>query len=156
MNQTQTVTRLDDILELGEPMRTNALKQWIYEGDHDYVHDGRVLIKTADGSTITFPFNGKPFVVPPQGRRVSRRVAVELLRMLGKNGYLRNRDIQSGFTRGQWARLKKEDKEYYKARGIEKLEFITTYLTHVPDEDAAPIPLSDAAGSDAIEGEDAE
>lgn len=122
--------RLDDILfHMEEPERTRYLRLWV---DADHFGDGRVLIKPASGKPMVVRLHGQEFAFTAQGRRLPRRLAIELLLNFGEQGLYRGRDQATGFTRLQWTTLKPEVKALYDP---EKLYFLEDYLTHVPDGD---------------------
>ena len=120
--------RLDDILfHMEEPDRTQYLRLWV---DADHFGDGRVLIKPASGKPMVVRLHGQEITFTAQGRRVPRKLAIDLLLNFGEQGLYRGRDQATGFTRLQWTTLKPEVKALYNP---EKLYFLEDYLTHVPD-----------------------
>lgn len=131
----ETPIRLDDILELPEPEQTRAIRAWIEEGDQtiDDPYGGKVLIKTVDDKPVTIRHRGQEYKFTPAGKRLPRRVALDLLLAFGKNGYMRGRDQATGMTRAEWVALRPSEREIYQAAGIKEPQFIETYLTHIPD-----------------------
>lgn len=122
--------RLDDILfHMEEPERTWYLRQWV---DADHFGDGRVLIKPASGKPMVVRLHGQEIAFTAQGRRVPRKLAIDLLLNFGEQGLYRGRDQATGFTRLQWTTLKPEVKALYDP---EKLYFLEDYLTHAVDHE---------------------
>jgi hypothetical protein len=130
---TEKLQKLDDILEMQQPDQRDRLTEWVEEGLLDEKNGGKVLLVPSDGRPMTISYDGRPFNFNASGRRVPRRVAIEMLRCFGKNGINQGRDVSSGFTRAEWVRLKPQDREMYSALGIENPSFVSQYLTHVPD-----------------------
>ncbi len=133
---SMTYRKLDWILRLPEPEKTKQLREWL-EQDHE--GDGRVLLKTASGKPMVVRYRGQVLDFNAQGRRVPRRIAIDLLILFGERGIYRGRDQATGFTREAWARLSDEEKRLYDEKQI---RFLDDYLTHVPDgegpEEAPP------------------
>jgi len=132
--------KLDHILRLPEPERTHRLREWIEE---EHEGDGRVLIRSASGKPMTVRYRGQVLDFNQQGRRVPRRVAIDLLLLFGENGLHRGRDQATGFTPEQWVNLRPEYKRLFDEKQI---RFLEDYLTHVPDgegaeEETAPEPV---------------
>jgi hypothetical protein len=118
--------RLDDILfRSEEPERTQLLRAWV---DADHLGDGRVRIAPASGKPLVIRYQGREWTFGPEGRRVPRRVAIDLLLNFGEQGLYRGRDQATGFTRLQWTTLKPEVRALYDESQI---AFLDDYLTHV-------------------------
>ena len=121
--------RLDDILfRTEEPERTQLLRAWV---DADHLGDGRVRIAPASGKPMVVRYQGREWTFGPEGRRVPRSVAIDLLYNFGERGLYRGRDQATGFTRLQWTTLKPEIRALYDESQI---SFLDDYLTHVIDE----------------------
>lgn len=118
--------KLDDILfHTEEPERTQLLRAWL---DADHLGDGRVRIAPASGKPLVIRYQGREWTFGPEGRRVPRRVAIDLLLSFGERGLYRGRDQATGFTRLQWTTLKPEIRALYDES---KISFLDDYLTHV-------------------------
>jgi hypothetical protein len=124
--------RLDDILfRTEEPERTQLLRAWV---GADHLGDGRVRIAPASGKPFTIRYQGREWTFGPEGRRVPRAVAIDLLLNFGEQGLYRGRDQATGFTRLQWTTLKPEVRALYDESQI---VFLEDYLTHVVDLEEA-------------------
>jgi len=124
--------RLDTILfRLGEPEKTMRLREFLEE---DHEGDGKVLLKPASGKPFSVRWQGKQLDFAAQGRRVPRRLAIDLLLAFGEQGLYRWRDQATGFTRVEWTNLAPEMRRLYDES---QLRFLEDYLTHVPDGDEA-------------------
>jgi hypothetical protein len=121
--------RLDDILfRTEEPERTQLLRAWV---DADHLGDGRVRIAPASGRPLVLRYQGREWTFGPEGRRVPRQVAIDLLWNFGERGLYRGRDQATGFTRLQWTTLKPEIRALYDESQI---RFLDDYLTHIVEE----------------------
>ncbi|MCX2725996.1 hypothetical protein OO015_00545 [Thermomicrobium sp. 4228-Ro] len=127
--------RLDDILfRTEEPVRTQLLRAWV---DADHLGDGRVRVAPASGKPLTIRWQGREWIFGPEGRRIPRRVAIDLLLNFGEQGLYRGRDQATGFTRLQWTTLKPEVRALYDESQI---VFFDDYLTHVVEaEDSGEV-----------------
>ena len=150
--------RLDDILDLGEPERTRAIRAWIAAGDLMDGDEASVLVKTSDGKPLPTEYrnkHGRQVVVDHNGRRVSRRRALDMLLKYGKSptgkwqGQYLGRDQRTGFTKASFINYIRRNPELEDVYG--EPSFITNYLTHVPDE---PVPAGAVVLSGAADDEE--
>jgi hypothetical protein len=119
---------LDQIMfDLPEPDRTHALEKFL-----DANHDEPVKLRSSQG-TLKVRFRGAVITVPPSGKWVGRRTAVDLIYAFGKNGVYQGKDMATGLTHAMLDNMPKEERQYWlEDRGIEILD---KYLYHdVKDE----------------------
>lgn len=136
---------LDTILfDLREPERTQALEQYM-------LYDEPVKIKYSGKGTfkrrLRFP-NGDVMdvTIPPAGKFVGRRTAIELLYRWGRGGVYRGKDMRTGLTATSYRALKPEDRKIYE--GME-LNFDNEYLYDATNETVEKEPEVVASASTA-------
>lgn len=122
-------TTLDEILQRGEPARSQLLQAF----NDDGFNDGPVLIRSNDGRPLTVGHNGREVLFPPKGRRVKRELAVNLLLDYGKGGKYYTMDVATGITRDQWKGMSAKQRESYAEHEQAGFTFIERYLTHISD-----------------------
>lgn len=121
---------LDEILALPEPLRMEALTEFIEDNNMD----GEVLLKTNDGKPMTVVLhNGRKVNISNRGKRVGRRLAVDMLLLFGRYGQYYQKDLATGITVGGWAAMPPKMRERY---ADFDLKFIEQYLYHAVDADA--------------------
>lgn len=128
---------LHEILQLDEGAQTDALMQFYEEGQTDPSKD-TVLIKTNSGAAMHIPMGkGQKISIMPKGRRVSRRLAVRLLREYGYRGKYWGRERTTGIRKIDLPRVPQETREriqwYNPDVNFDKFEPNMDYLIHVPD-----------------------
>jgi len=122
--------RLDDILRLTEPELTRAKRAWVEAGKHE-PDGGVVKLVTNDKKQLKTAYKDrkhKVLVVGPQGLRVARLTALDLMRDYGQGGTYYLRDQASGYTKAQWNQRKAAKPQEMEAYG--EPTFILNYLTH--------------------------
>ena len=136
MSAVATERSLDEILELSEPHRTNALREWVEDDEPAKIKAIKapfeVTIRDKDNNPKTYKFT-------PSGRRVRRDVAVHLLQTYGKKGKYRSIDRKTGMTESALNSIVSRDDEstkYWQRRGMPTFEHKDNYLYHAVDEDS--------------------
>lgn len=128
---------LHEILQLEEGPQTEALLAFYEEGQLDPEKD-TVLLKTHSGAAMSIPISGgRKLNIMPRGRRVSRRLAVRLLREYGYRGKYWSRDRTTGLRKIDLAHLPEPTKEriqwYHPNVDFDNFNPSMDYLIHVPD-----------------------
>ena len=143
--------RLDDVLALQDPvLREAAIEAWTV-GAGSAMDDSRVKIVTSDKKKmqthLTIGNEKKKLAFDSNGRRVSRRMAVELLEKFGAAGIFRGVDPYSMYTPMTWAAFKVGNPPIAEALTIAQKAlgnwpdatptFLLNYLTHELDGEVA-------------------
>lgn len=116
-------------------VRDWALEKWLNPDDFS---QEQVKVKTQSGKAMQIPVRtsaGPQLLnVPPAGRKVSRRLALKLLREYGEFGKYRGRDRATGLTEFDIATLPVETIARLKGRhpNIQKFKTNPDFLVHVP------------------------
>lgn len=126
--------RLDDILEMPEPRKTNVYREWLTFIDEK--HMGQVLIKPSEGTTFPASYRKRKVKVPPRGVRIDRRIAADLLSRYGKHGTYYGIDQATGMTDSYWRGMTKAERDEYRELNGGDPNIIKRYLTHIPDNPA--------------------
>lgn len=121
---------LQDIMEYPYPERQFMLEDWLEASGDD--PSGTVKIGTPDGKPMHFMYKGKVFNVPPAGKRVSRKLALELIIKYGKDGHYYGRDQRTGLMVDDQFGLT-EEQEKWAAR--QQFNFLTNYLIQVDENE---------------------
>ncbi|MCC6629668.1 MAG: hypothetical protein IT340_20000 [Chloroflexi bacterium] len=129
---------LADILALDGIDQYHALSAWLDLGRTS--NGALVKVVTSDGKPLATAEveDGQRVVVGPQGKRVTRELAVRLLLGHGQHGTYTGRDIATGYSRLKWAQFKQRYPA--EAAAMEetlpaKMNFCENWLRHEPDGD---------------------
>ena len=124
---------LQDILTMSEPERTYYIKAWIDYGQFDDT-GGMVKLRNPEGRVVKIPYGGKGkfMTFPYQGKEVSRRAALQILRDFGQGGYYHGVDMGTGMSRDSWEALKIGNPEIAAQYKEERLSFNEHHLEQVP------------------------
>jgi len=118
---------LADIMSTGYPERARVLEAWVTAGQED-PEGGLIKLRTSDGKElVTTRYDkrtGKPIVIGPNGRKVPRKLAIELWYDYGPEGRYRGIDQATGYSRSAWVA--------FKNRNPEQAALIVAALGHEP------------------------
>lgn len=149
--ETYAGQRLDDVLSIQDPvLREAAVDAWVVGGS-SAMDDSRVKLVTSDRKKmqthLTLGNDKKKLTFDSNGRRVSRRVAVELLEKFGEGGIFRGVDPYSMYSPMTWAAFKVGNPPISEALVIAQKaignwpegvpNFLLNYLTHELDGESA-------------------
>jgi hypothetical protein len=140
-----TGVSLDSILEMPMGYQRHRMESAFMLQDQLEEERARVLIKTNSGRAMDVLLGRSKdgetppiFKIGPRGRRVSRRVARQLLMKYGKNGLHRGRDQATGLRAVDMMRWTDEQRERWDAghpdHAQERIKPTRDYLIHVPDK----------------------
>lgn len=129
---------LDHIMfELKEPAKSKALEQFL-------MNDEQIKIKYSGRGTfkrkLKTPGGVVDITIPPAGKWLGRRTAIEVLYRWGKGGVLRGKDPVTALTEVALNAFRGEEREYWMKRD---LKFDKEYLydaTHeIPEPESTPV-----------------